>query len=334
MSFQPVSFGKYELVSRLAAGGMAEIFLARTKAIQGFEKISSSSASCRTRTQRSRVRAHVPRRGAHRRDARPPEHRADLRRRRTSTNEYFIAMEYLRGHNLQRDRPRAARSSATPSRRSSTSCRSIARCCAGLHYAHEQARLRRARRSSIVHRDVTPQNIVVTFDGGVKVVDFGIAKAATREVETLRRHAQGQDRRTCRPSSARGAAGRSPQRHLRRRHHAVRADHRQAPLSRALGLRDAQEDHRRAGAVAARPPAVLSRVLERDRRALSAEEPRRPLSDRARPPRRPRRVRARQPAGHRHRAAGAVHGAHLRRRAGDAQVGRRGGDGDRRRRSR
>ena len=38
MSFQPVSFGKYELVSRLAAGGMAEIFLARTKGIQGFEK--------------------------------------------------------------------------------------------------------------------------------------------------------------------------------------------------------------------------------------------------------------------------------------------------------
>src|SRR6266481_1673406 len=51
MSFQPVSFGKYELVSRLAAGGMAEIFLARTKSIQGFEKYLVIKRILQHRTQ-------------------------------------------------------------------------------------------------------------------------------------------------------------------------------------------------------------------------------------------------------------------------------------------
>ena len=55
----------------------------------------------------------------------------------------------------------------------------IADACAGLHFAHELRGADDASRSHIVHRDVSPENILVTYSGQVKVVDFGIAKAAS-----------------------------------------------------------------------------------------------------------------------------------------------------------
>jgi hypothetical protein len=98
-------------------------------------------------------------------------------------NEYFIAMEYLRGHNLiEIVRAGAKLGYSKPPLEHVMSV--LSGVCAGLHYAHDKRDFQ-GRPLEIVHRDVTPQNVVVTFDGAVKVVDFGIAKAATREVETL-----------------------------------------------------------------------------------------------------------------------------------------------------
>src|SRR4051812_26990328 len=182
MSFQPVSFCKYELVSRLAAGGMAEIFLARTKGIQGFEKYLVIKRILGHRTQDPEfVRMFLD----EARVAATLDHPNIVQIYDVGhvDNEYFIAMEYLRGHNLiEIVRAGAKLGYAKPPLEHVVS--TLTQCCAGLHYAHEKRDFE-GRSLEIVHRDVTPQNVVVSFDGSVKVVDFGIAKAATREVETL-----------------------------------------------------------------------------------------------------------------------------------------------------
>jgi serine/threonine protein kinase len=182
MSFQPVSFGKYELVSRLAAGGMAEIFLARTKSIQGFEKYLVIKRILQHRTQDPEfVRMFLD----EARVAATLDHPNIVQIYDVGhvDNEYFIAMEYLRGHNLiEIVRAGAKLGYAKPPLEHVVS--TLTQVCAGLHYAHEKRDFE-GRSLEIVHRDVTPQNVVVSFDGSVKVVDFGIAKAATREVETL-----------------------------------------------------------------------------------------------------------------------------------------------------
>ncbi len=93
----------------------------------------------------------------------------------------YIAMEYIHGEDLRRI-DKASREKRRPIPVPLV-CRIIADAAAGLHYAHA---LKDARGESlgIVHRDVSPQNILVTFDGGVKVVDFGIAKAANKANKT------------------------------------------------------------------------------------------------------------------------------------------------------
>src|SRR6476620_9789992 len=182
MAINPVPFGKYELISRLAAGGMAEIFLARTKSIQGFEKYLVIKKILRNRTNDPEfVRMFLD----EARVAATLDHPNIVQIYDVGSveSEYFIAMEYLQGHNLiEIVRAGAKLGYSKPPLEHVMSI--LTGVCAGLHYAHDKRDFQ-GRPLEIVHRDVTPQNLVVTFDGAVKVVDFGIAKAATREVETL-----------------------------------------------------------------------------------------------------------------------------------------------------
>ncbi len=172
--------GRYRLVRKLATGGMAEVFLAVATGPEGFEKVVVVK----------RVLHHLSE------DPRFVEmflDEARLAARLEHPNivqifdlgevggRYFIAMEYLRGlpvsHLLRRTR---ARGQEFPH---PLAALVVSRAASALHYAH---RLRGpdGRPLGIVHRDISPDNLFVTREGVVKVLDFGIAKAVTNRHET------------------------------------------------------------------------------------------------------------------------------------------------------
>ncbi|PZR04948.1 MAG: protein kinase [Archangium gephyra] len=97
------------------------------------------------------------------------------------SNSYFIAMEYVSGKDMRAvfDRCRK-RGEPAPI---PLTCYAIAQCCEGLDYAH-RAKDKQGRDMGIVHRDVSPQNALISYDGEVKVIDFGIAKAAGKATKT------------------------------------------------------------------------------------------------------------------------------------------------------
>jgi hypothetical protein len=176
------TLGKYEVLQRLAAGGMAEIFLARMVGVLGFDKLVVIK----------RILPHL----AQRTDF--IEMFLDEARIATTLNHanivathevgvhgksYFMVMEYLAGEDVRaivRALQHQAAGARLPLEHALLVASSVA---AGLHYAHEK-RDRDGKPFDIVHRDVTPQNVIVTYDGAVKLLDFGIAKASNRINET------------------------------------------------------------------------------------------------------------------------------------------------------
>ena len=172
-------FGKYTLVAKLATGGMAEIFLARLIGDGGFEKLVCIK----------RIHPHL---------ARDPQFvamfldEARVAARISHPNvcqvfelgewqrQYFIAMEYLEGVPLSCFR----RSDYYPRRPDPRLVAGFGvQACEGLHHAH-QLRRPDGELLGVVHRDVSPQNLFVTVDGVVKVLDFGIAKATDASAKT------------------------------------------------------------------------------------------------------------------------------------------------------
>src|SRR5207248_7099012 len=95
---------------------------------------------------------------------------------------YYLVMEFLAGLSLAMIVRRAGE--RLPSARIPVPLvlNILAQASAGLHYAHEKAMNGKAL--NIVHRDISPQNLVISFEGVVKLVDFGIAKAELRETRT------------------------------------------------------------------------------------------------------------------------------------------------------
>ena len=176
----PQALGKYRFIASLGHGGMAEVFLAVALGPAGFNKLqvikrlrpnlAEDPELCDMFLDEARLAARLNHRNV------------------VQTNEvdyidgqYFMAMEYLDGQPLHRVLGRAKQlGEALPL---GAIVRVVGESLNGLHYAHELADYD-GTPLGIVHRDVSPQNIFVTYDGQVKIVDFGIAKAARRVVET------------------------------------------------------------------------------------------------------------------------------------------------------
>ncbi len=173
--------GKYQLIRRIATGGMAELFLARATAIHGFEKLVVLK---RILPQHAESEEFIRMFLAEARLAATLHHPNIVQVYDIGEDEsaYFFTMEYVQGQDL-RKLVRAARKAdrALPLEHILHIVMGVA---AGLHHAHEKIGTD-GRPLGIVHRDVSPSNVLVTYEGGVKIVDFGIAKAATAQTATI-----------------------------------------------------------------------------------------------------------------------------------------------------
>lgn len=169
--------GKYTLLKRLAAGGMAEVFLARQRGPEGFSKLVVIKRILPHLAQKNRFVQMFLDEARTAADLNHPNvvHIYEVGQDRGT---YFIAMEYLQGQNLRAIWKRAAkRKSPIPWGQSLQVILDAAR---GLHYAHTKTDYE-GKPLNIVHRDVSPHNVLVTYDGNTKIVDFGIAKAASHD---------------------------------------------------------------------------------------------------------------------------------------------------------
>jgi serine/threonine protein kinase len=174
------TFGDYQLIKRLATGGMAQIYLARKQGPEGFSKfnvvkrilphLSENEEFVKMFLDEARIAARLDHPNI-----------VQIFDFGAADDTYFIAMEYIQGEDVRRvwkATEAAGKSIPVP-----LVCRIISDASAGLDFAHAYTDPS-GLALNIVHRDVSPQNILVTFEGGVKVVDFGIAKAADQATVT------------------------------------------------------------------------------------------------------------------------------------------------------
>jgi serine/threonine-protein kinase len=161
-------FGRYSLLYRFGAGGMANIYLARLLGAQGFEKlIALKVIHDRLAFDPQFVKMFIDEaRLASRINHPNVAHTFEFGR---VDDTYFIAMEYVEGESLS-----AILKQRKPG--ATVSARIIADAAAGLHAAHE-TRGADGKLLEVVHRDVSPHNIMVSYSGSVKLVDFGVARA-------------------------------------------------------------------------------------------------------------------------------------------------------------
>ncbi len=176
----PQKFGKYILTRKLAMGGMAEIFRAKTVGAEGFEKeivikrilphytedddfvkMFIDEANVASKLQHANI--------------------VQIFDFNVQDGSYYIAMEYVEGKDLKKVVETGIKRGKplTPAQ----CVWIIMEVAKGLHYAH--VKTHKGKPLNIVHRDISPQNAMISFSGEVKLMDFGIAKAASRSTKTV-----------------------------------------------------------------------------------------------------------------------------------------------------
>ena len=171
--------GRYELLSELGRGGMAELYVGRLRGVGGFSKLVAIKRMLPHLSQDPKFvelfldEGRIAARMSH-------GNLCQVFELGEADGELFLAMEYLDGvtwETLSRALP------DDPAVVVRATAAVIAQACEGMHYAHE-LRERDGSPTPVVHRDISPQNLFVTSEGTCKILDFGVAKVVTEVSKT------------------------------------------------------------------------------------------------------------------------------------------------------
>jgi eukaryotic-like serine/threonine-protein kinase len=177
---KPVPFGKYYLLERINVGGMAEVFRAKAFGVEGFERlvavkrilpnIAEDKEFIKMFIDEAKIAVQLNHANI-----------AQIFDLGVVDSSYYIALEHIHGRDLRNifDRCRGAGEPMPIAQ----ACFVVMKVCEGLDYAHNK-RDQQGREIHLVHRDVSPQNVLISFEGEVKLIDFGIAKAAGKGSKT------------------------------------------------------------------------------------------------------------------------------------------------------
>ncbi len=173
-------FGRYYLLRHIATGGMAEIYLSKQIGLEGFEKLLvvkkilnqylDNEEFITMFLDEARLAAKL-------------DHPNIVRIYDLGKQErnYYIAMEYIPGEDLRTILRKVSKQSKLVPQQHTLHI--ISSVCEALDYAHKKKDAT-GKPLGIIHRDISPQNVMVSYEGNVKLLDFGIAKATTQSNET------------------------------------------------------------------------------------------------------------------------------------------------------
>ncbi|MEI6092619.1 MAG: serine/threonine-protein kinase, partial [bacterium] len=174
-------FGDYYLIDKIAIGGMAEIWRAKTIGLEGFERNVAIKCILPSYTQNPEFNSMFIDEA---RIASTLTHSNIVRITNFGVieNKYYHEMEFVDGRNLRQIFQKCKEEHV--SFPIDSACYIISEVCKGLHYSHTKHDSVTNEPLNIIHRDISPQNMMISFEGEVKIIDWGIAKAKGKIEET------------------------------------------------------------------------------------------------------------------------------------------------------
>src|SRR4051794_27554403 len=181
---KPIQFGKYYLLDRINVGGMAEVWRAKAFGVEGFERllavkrilpnIAEDEEFITMFIDEAKIAVQLNHANI-----------AQIFDLGKVDDSYFIALEFVHGKDLRGiyDRCKQKPVEGMPNMPIAQACFIIMKACEGLDYAHNKRDVQ-GKELHLVHRDVSPQNVLISYEGEVKLIDFGIAKAAGKMSKT------------------------------------------------------------------------------------------------------------------------------------------------------
>jgi serine/threonine protein kinase len=176
------TLGKYELIEKIGSGGMAEVYRARLQGIEGFQKecvvkkilpgYARNMSFIRMLVDEAKLTSVLQHPNI-----------VQIFELGSQENVFYMAMEFVEGKDLLKILAKSAEKKQRPP--VEIVCHIVAEICKGLHAAHNAKDIN-GHPLNIIHRDVSPSNIILGRGGHVKIMDFGVAKARTQEASGSR----------------------------------------------------------------------------------------------------------------------------------------------------